>query len=287
VCVAIEKERITRKKHDGFNDSDAISYCLRAERICMQDVSLVVQNTWEGMLERGNHWFHGPRILDANIPVVTISHHLAHAYSAFAMSPFEDAHVLVIDNGGNSMDECIDTAGAIIPDRPVPALQPIFSEVDSYYHFSRDGVRTVFKDFSPPGMMRKPYWMLPRPMMHSIGGLYRSVSMYIFRGMDDPGKLMGLAPYGRPGTYNFPMFDLSDGRVLVRYDWQRCFNFPCVDYDQFCSDFQYYADIAWWTQREVSVQFYTSRKTVTGSNPDRGYATPAESPSTPWRTAAF
>ena len=43
VCVAIEKERLTRLKHDGGNDSAAITYCLEAEGISLKDVALVVQ----------------------------------------------------------------------------------------------------------------------------------------------------------------------------------------------------------------------------------------------------
>lgn len=43
VCVAIEKERITRIKHDGGNDLQAIQYCLDAEGITLKDVDLVVQ----------------------------------------------------------------------------------------------------------------------------------------------------------------------------------------------------------------------------------------------------
>ena len=37
VCVAIEKERITRFKHHGGNDSQAIQYCLDAEGIEISD----------------------------------------------------------------------------------------------------------------------------------------------------------------------------------------------------------------------------------------------------------
>ena len=43
VCVGIEKERITRQKHDGGNDSAAIDYCLDAAGITLSDVDLVVQ----------------------------------------------------------------------------------------------------------------------------------------------------------------------------------------------------------------------------------------------------
>jgi carbamoyltransferase len=251
VAVAIEKERLTRKKHDGYNDTAAIEYCLKAANIRIQDLTLIVQNSWAGMFERGNAWFQGQRILDPAIPVVTISHHLAHAYSAYATSPYHEAHVLVIDNGGNSLGECIDLDGATIPVSPEPELRDLYSEVDSYYFFDATGGRTIFKDFSPPGFTRKPYPMYPQPMMHSIGGLYRAVSMYVFNNLDDPGKLMGLAPYGRPGVYDFSIFDLRGGRVRVLYDWQHRFNRPARSLDELKAHFQYYADIAYWTQKEI------------------------------------
>src|SRR5260370_16482639 len=44
ICVAIEKERLTRKKHDGHNDTMAINYCLQAEGITVDDLDLVVQH---------------------------------------------------------------------------------------------------------------------------------------------------------------------------------------------------------------------------------------------------
>ena len=40
---AIEKERISRIKHDGGNDSLAVQYCLDAAGITIDDLSLVVQ----------------------------------------------------------------------------------------------------------------------------------------------------------------------------------------------------------------------------------------------------
>jgi carbamoyltransferase len=42
VAVAIEKERITRVKHDGGNDTAAIRYCLEAEGIAIEDLALIV-----------------------------------------------------------------------------------------------------------------------------------------------------------------------------------------------------------------------------------------------------
>lgn len=87
IIFAIEKERLSRVKHDGFNDNKTIQYCLDAAGIEYHDLSLIVeQNSYsplfsEQLEERKN------RILPSMVPIVTISHHLAHAYSAVGTSP--------------------------------------------------------------------------------------------------------------------------------------------------------------------------------------------------------
>lgn len=252
ICVAIEKERITRQKHDGLNDRDAIRYCLDAEGINIDDVSLVVQNANFGMMAMGNEWWEGSRIIRDSTPIVTISHHLAHAYSAVGTSSFDEAAVLVIDGCGNALDECMDLEGATLPpDLPTDELRTLFFEKDSYYSFRDGKLTTIYKDFSPWGMANRRYPMYPNTTMHSIGGLYLAASVYVFNGFEDAGKLMGLAPYGRPGIYDFEIFDLRDGRAFVRYDWMSNFKKPSHMYEQFKANFQYYADIAYWVQREV------------------------------------
>jgi carbamoyltransferase len=252
ICVAIEKERITRVKHDGMNDSAAIVYCLDAAGIKLSDVDLIVQNANFSMLKTGRDWFHGPRIIiESEIPVVTISHHLAHAYSAIGTSPFEESAVLVIDGCGNALDDCIDFSGSIVTENPPNELRPLYFEKDSYYTFANNRMASRYKDFSVWGMGVKDQPMFPNTTRHSIGGLYLGASVYVFSGMEDPGKLMGLAPYGRPGVYDFPIFDLVDGRAFVRYDWMQQFRQPCRSYELFKANFQYYADIAYWVQREV------------------------------------
>jgi carbamoyltransferase len=251
ICVAIEKERITRVKHDGMNDSAAIVYCLDAAGIQLSDLDLVVQNANFSMLKSGSDWFHGPRILGNSVPVVTISHHLAHAYSAIGTSPFEESAVLVIDGCGNAFDDCIDLSDSIVTENPPEEFRPLYFEKDSYYTFANNRMLSRYKDFSVWGMGVKDRPMFPNTTRHSIGGLYLGASVYVFSGMEDPGKLMGLAPYGRPGIYDFPMFDLVDGRAFVRYDWMDEFRRPCRSYEQFKENFQYYADIAYWVQREV------------------------------------
>ena len=250
IAVAIEKERLTRRKHDGGNDHDTIQYCLDAEGIGMEDVALVVQNANFSMLERGHDWFRGPRPLLAEAEVTTISHHLAHAYSAVGACPFDDAAVLVIDGCGNAFDECIDLAGGHLFETPPKSCGHLFFEKDSFYRFD-GGLKTVAKDFSPWGYELREYPLCPKTTMHSIGGLYGAASVYALFGMDDPGKLMGLAPFGTPGVHDFPIFDLEGGRVQLRYDWMPRFDQPTRSYKDFKRGFQHYADLAWWVQKEV------------------------------------
>jgi carbamoyltransferase len=93
--------------------------------------------------------------------------------------------------------------------------------------------------------------LYPRTTLHSLGGIYAGASMYALSGMDDPGKLMGLAPYGRAGLYDFEIFDLREGRAFVNYDWMKEFRRPTRSYEEFKANFQYYADFAYWVQREI------------------------------------
>ncbi len=250
IQVAIEKERITRRKHDGGNDTDAIRYVLDAAGIAVSDLALVVQNANFHMFDRGNGFYEGPRILDERVPVRTISHHLAHAYSAMATSPFDRGAVLIIDGCGNAFGHTIDRDGARLGNFPAPGLEHLYFEKDSYYQFEGKELRTVYKDFSPWGhQTRHP--MTPPTTMHSIGGIYSAVSRYVFSNIDDVGKLMGLGPYGRPGMHDFPIFDLHDGQAFVRYDWMDRFNAPTRGFDDFKRRFQEFADLAWWIQREL------------------------------------
>ena len=108
VCVAIEKERLSRIKHDGGNDSLAIQYCLDAEGILLDDISLVVQCANFEIPEKD--YFHGKRVFaEKDLPeIVNISHHLAHAYSAVGTSSFEECNVIVIDGCGSPLHQFLE-----------------------------------------------------------------------------------------------------------------------------------------------------------------------------------
>lgn len=252
VCVAIEKERITRIKHDGGNDSDAIQYCLDAEGIALNDITVVVQCENFTLPKRG--FFKGKRLFaNNNHPkIIDISHHLAHAYSAVGTSPFSDCNVMVIDGCGSPLDQFIE----LHPEQK-NSIEASFFEInqmqcekDSFYHFDGQKLTPLIKDFSVMAEQTSSKFQLPTTQ-HSIGGFYASISNYVFGDMDDVGKLMGLAPFGKSGIYNFDAFEFDSRRLLVKDDWKHHFNNPSQGYEYFKEHFDYYADVAKWAQEQV------------------------------------
>ena len=58
--------------------------------------------------ERGEAAKH-PLYLAKSDKVVTISHHLAHAYSAFAVSPFDEGVVMIVDGVGSYRSDVMES----------------------------------------------------------------------------------------------------------------------------------------------------------------------------------
>jgi len=261
ICVAIEKERITRHKHDGGNDNAAINYCLESEGITLKDVALVVQCANFERPDRNR--YHGERLFanSGHPPLVDISHHLAHAYSAAGTCHFDEAVILVIDGCGSPFEQCIDTnRGEIRPaDIENSISEGMWCEKDSFYHFDGKRVTSLFKDFSPMAGSSEPVARLQdtnnalrmQTTQHSIGGFYAAVSHYVFGNLDDVGKLMGLAPYGKPNRFSETAFRFEEGRLFVRDEWKNTFTKPSIGFECFKADFQYYADVAFWAQEQV------------------------------------
>ena len=254
ILVAIEKERLSRIKHDGGSDLQTVQYCLDHAGIEPADLSLVVQCANFEKDEIEKHRYKGKRLFDAslNVPFVSISHHLAHAFSAVGTSPFTECNVMVLDGCGSFFHQCDDIHGATIP--PDVNSQPgIYGEKDSFYYFNGHSLQPVYKDFSIINYLQKPGQVYLPTTNHSIGGLYSMASNYCFGDFDDAGKLMGLAPYGQKGVYKEELFTLEDGRAFVNEAvmW-KYFTQPSEPLlHPFKEHFQYYADIARWVQDET------------------------------------
>lgn len=254
LIVAIEKERISRKKHDGGNDSLTVEYCLNAAGITVDDLSLVVQCANFEKETIRKDIYQGKRLFDVDcaVPFVTISHHLAHAWSAVGTSPFDECNVMVIDGCGSFFNQCDDLEHAIIP-ADINREPGIYAEKDSFYFFDGKQMKPLYKDFSPIHFRYRPEKISLPTTIHSIGGLYAMAANYCFGSFEDAGKLMGLAPFGIKDTYTDALFVLEDGRVFVDEKiLSRHFTKPANDSSRpFKEHFQYYADIARWVQDEA------------------------------------
>jgi carbamoyltransferase len=262
IAFAIAKERITREKHATGFYKEVIDYCLDAEGITLDDVDLVVRNCYilpvpemeerlvyqdmSGFLpeyERTEASKH-PLYLSHSDKVVSISHHLAHAYSAFAVSPFEEGVVMIVDGVGSYQSDVVE---------PYPATDratPLARESESYYKFSGSKLECLKKVWMEPerGFLSSEFYNMP-----GLGALYSRASSYIFGDWNKCGELMGLAPYGRREQVKH-LLELTDGTLHVPH-WTTDFKQPYVmDSGQkweTSSSMKHWEDLAWRVQDDT------------------------------------
>jgi carbamoyltransferase len=216
IVAAIARERLTRIKHDGggwdrakwghsWDLSPCIDYCLQVAGISIDDVALVVQSH---IANPPPDEFVQKFVSAFEIPypaarAVMIPHHLAHAYSAYYASGFSDAAVMVVDGNGSTLGAILGYAGEdaegmrrIGYDDATLARSEklsLYSVVDGEFDLLR-------KDFTPG----------------SIGLAYQAVTFLIFGRKTDPGKTMGLAPYGVAKDWD-DLIVSEHGRVSYPY----------------------------------------------------------------------
>jgi carbamoyltransferase len=233
IAFAIAKERITREKHASGFYQQVIDYCLEAEGITLDDVDLIVRNCYilpvaemeerlvyqdrPGFLpeyERAAATKH-PLFLSHSDKVVSISHHLAHAYSAFAVSPFEEGVVMIVDGVGSYRSDVVE------PYPSIDTATPLARESESYYKFSGSNIECLKKIWMEPdrGFLSDEFYNMP-----GLGALYSRASTYIFGDWNKCGELMGLAPYGRREQVEH-LLELADGTLHVPH-WTTDFKQP-------------------------------------------------------------
>ena len=262
IALGISKERITREKHASGFFEEVVTYCLQAEGISLDDVDLVVRNCYvlpvEEMEKRlasqdSPHFLDDkeriqadkhPLFRSTSPKVVTVSHHLAHAYSAFAVSPFDEGVVMVVDGVGSYSSDVTE------PYSSTGAVDPLARESESFYKFSGSKIEALKKVWMNParGFLSDEFFN-----MAGLGAMYSRVSTYIFGNWDKCGEVMGLAPYGRPGKVK-SMLDIKDGE-LDAPDWTVDFNQPFLpEGDQKWDDspaMQHWKDMAWRIQDDA------------------------------------
>jgi carbamoyltransferase len=262
IAFAIGKERITRKKHDSGFYQKVVNYCLAAEGISLAEVDLVVRNCYvlpvedlemrmvsvdvpEIMDDKERRQAQAdPLYLSKSDKVVTLSHHLGHAYSAFAASPFNEGVVMVVDGVGSYAADIHE------PGQLTEGVNPLARESESYYRFEGSQLTALKKVWLKPvrGFLSDEFYYMP-----GLGALYSRVSSYIFADWNKCGEVMGLAPYGRPNEFK-PLLEIRGGELDIP-EWGVEFDKPFLwerekDWEASPS-MQHWKDLAWRAQDDT------------------------------------
>lgn len=176
--IAISEERLNRTRYSPGWQA-ALLYCLRAARRRLDDVGMVVVS---------GIGHHPPTPAETGLSCLgveaahirAVDHHLAHAYTAYCLSPFEQATVLVVDGGGNNHD------------------------TETFYTATPTQITRLGSN--PPG----------RPRAGGIGATFEAFTNWLGWHEQEAGKVMALAAYGNPHAYLAPLFDVTDAAVHGR-----------------------------------------------------------------------
>jgi carbamoyltransferase len=200
VVVGITQERLTRIKHDGgYSNGDipvsSIMYCLSELDITIEDIDLIVYSTTElvdNTYELFNKVFKIPKKKLQFIP-----HHLAHAYSSFFSSGYDEAAVIVADASGSILNHKTKLK-EWYPEKTREELdeKEDWTEGIAIYHLTKDSYKEVYKKW-----IKYPVPINTDDCV-SVGTVYSMGSLQL---VYDPnsnswnaGKLMGMASYADP-----------------------------------------------------------------------------------------
>lgn len=194
VRVAIQEERLVgvkRARVYGGRRGLGLRYCLDTAGIVASDLSMVVlASQGSSDVEENNIWMNPDLSGLSAVPKRIVSHHLAHAASAFATSGYKCAAVLVVDGLGSPVEDLTSAAKRVVVDFCEGTWEYL-----SLFRAHRDTI-------TPLEIHTTPMWIEKTSMgmwrFFSLGGLYSAVAQQIFGDPNDAGKVMGLAPYGEP-----------------------------------------------------------------------------------------
>ena len=263
IKVAISNERVTRIKtdHSAELPVEAMQYCIDALGISYSDVDIFVYNITEPVnaATRDFEKVTGEPISKLKF----IPHHIAHAYSTFAASGYEEAAVVVVDAMGSVYNDTTPIKDWYQLDTSGLEEGQEWAEGYSIYQFKKG-------DINPHPKYKKWIRFPFQPEYEgSVGYFYgMGARQLVYNPKSNTwpaGKLMGLASYANPDFVNeypdrsirtennleVPAAPIMDDEV----DWQ--------------SDFQAKADVAGLYQREQeknSMHLIEMAKRLTGSN---------------------
>jgi carbamoyltransferase len=267
VLIGITQERISRIKHDGAHQgglipAESIRYCLENSGYTFRDIDLFVYSTTE-IVDDVQKKFIEEFQFDPTGKFEFLPHHLAHAYSSFFSSGFDDAVVVVADASGSILNE----------KNKLPEWYPKVSrkglnheedwtEAISIYHFNKNDYKEVYKKW-----IKYPVPIDTNEDV-SVGTVYSEGSLQLIYEPNTnswpAGKLMGLASYAdKDIVEEAPHYivETEDGDIFIPNNRI----YPKVTYD---SDFFSRACVAGIYQREqerVSLMLAKKAKELTDS----------------------
>jgi carbamoyltransferase len=272
ILIGITQSRLSRIKGDGGKYRAggeglpllSIDYCLNQYGLSYDDVDRYVYSSTEsftGMEDQFEHHLKQPIEKLKFIP-----HHLAHAYSSFYSSGFEEAAVVVADAMGNLIEETNSFGRRSenwYPNLQLPQLPKggSWGESISIYHFKMDGYSEVFKKWQP---FPHPYQTDGQGSLGTMYGMGTYQLVYNKEKNDwSAGKLMGLASYAEK---NF-----VDGHSLSVKELENDISIQLIEFYpevRYYSDFYQRANVAGLYQREQeqsSLILSRMAKRLTGS----------------------
>jgi carbamoyltransferase len=211
IVVAIQEERLSRRKRhriSGAQHTMSLDYCFDYAGITPRDLSMIVITVQGPATAASQDLTQNPflKVKEYGTPTRFVSHHFAHAVSAYATSGFRESDILVIDGiGSPAEDMSDDERGAVV--NPMEGGW----EIISLYSARGARLKSLEKHLA-----EGKNWLTPgqqsMPRFRSLGGIFSAAAVQIFGADLEAGKVMGLAPYGHPVFPVEEFFEMDGNR---------------------------------------------------------------------------
>lgn len=207
VLCAIQKERLTRRKHHWGKLEDFRNVYMSGLPVLSRPIDALVE-CYSSDPEIANLPAYEQELVEAltfapDCRRVRISHHLAHLYSVFHPSPFDEAAAMVIDGQGSAVADFTENWSNGEP------VRGDWCEVSSFYAVDRTHIECLGKQL----------WDRDNERLVGLGMFYFLLTQAIFPGEGNEGKVMGLAPHGDPHALGLPPLDVDGVNVTIPDRW--------------------------------------------------------------------
>ena len=193
LVAAIAEERLNRKKSSGGFKKSA-KYCLNAAGLSPRELDLVVVSSCCDYPNKDFLWKKiNEHLKVAKKKIVIVNHHLSHAYSAYMISPFDEALVVVMDAGGNLLKKAKEFD-----------WWKLDREQNSYYLAKGNNLNLIDRDFLSP--YECGYGETYRAFTHFLG----------WHSYKHSSRTMALSSFGNSNAFKglYIFRNIEDGRII-------------------------------------------------------------------------